>query len=430
VTVTVIGLGKIGLPLAVHFAKQGENVLGVDQNSETVSLINSAQEPFPGEENLQRYLQEVIQSGKLKAYTNTEECVAESNVVVVVVPLFIDSDAIPDFKSIDSATEAIAKGIKRGTLVCYETTLPVGTTRDRFTRKIEEISGLKVGIDFFVVFSPERVLTGRVFQDLGKYPKLVGGVTDACAVMANNFYSRVLEFTLSPKPAQNNGVWVLDSAESAEFAKLAETTYRDVNIALANQFAIYADQIGVDIYQVIEAANSQPYSLIHQPGISVGGHCIPIYPKFLLQKYPGATIVKAAREQNERMPKYITEIAFRSLKEIENPKVAILGLSYRSGVKETYNSGAILVAEEIKLLGGRVSIYDPLYTTSEIEKLGLESFNPDTDQVDCIIIHNQDLEYIEIVKSLAPFTKVIVDGRNLLKGEKISTKIISFGGGR
>ena len=429
-TVTVIGLGKIGLPLAVHFAKQGENVLGVDQNSETVSLINSAQEPFPGEENLQRYLQEVIQSGKLKAYTNTEECVAESNVVVVVVPLFIDSDAIPDFKSIDSATEAIAKGIKRGTLVCYETTLPVGTTRDRFTRKIEEISGLKVGIDFFVVFSPERVLTGRVFQDLGKYPKLVGGVTDACAVMANNFYSRVLEFTLSPKPAQNNGVWVLDSAESAEFAKLAETTYRDVNIALANQFAIYADQIGVDIYQVIEAANSQPYSLIHQPGISVGGHCIPIYPKFLLQKYPGATIVKAAREQNERMPKYITEIAFRSLKEIENPKVAILGLSYRSGVKETYNSGAILVAEEIKLLGGRVSIYDPLYTTSEIEKLGLESFNPDTDQVDCIIIHNQDLEYIEIVKSLAPFTKVIVDGRNLLKGEKISTKIISFGGGR
>lgn len=428
-TVTVIGLGKIGLPLAVHFAKQGENVLGVDKNTETVNLVNSSQEPFPGEENLQAYLQEVVQSGKLKAHTNTEECVAESNVIVVVVPLFIGSDSKADFRSIDSATEEIAKGIKRGTLVCYETTLPVGTTRDRFTRKIEGISGLKVGIDFFVVFSPERVLTGRVFQDLGKYPKLVGGVTDACAIAAKNFYSRVLEFTSSPNSPHENGVWVLNSAESAEYAKLAETTYRDVNIALANQFAIYADQIGVDIYQVIEAANSQPYSFIHQPGISVGGHCIPIYPKFFLEKYPGATIVKAAREQNEKMPKYITEVAFRSLKEIENPKIAILGLSYRSGVKETYNSGAILVAEEIQLMGGQALIYDPLYSATEIEKLGLEPFTPGTDHVDCIIIHNQDLEFIEIVKSLAPDTKLIIDGRNLLKGEIISAEVISFGKG-
>jgi nucleotide sugar dehydrogenase len=427
VTVTVIGLGKIGLPLAVHFAKQGEKVLGVDQNLETVNLINSAQEPFPGEENLQIFLQDVIQSGKLKAYTNTEQCVAESNVIVVVVPLFIGSDSRPDFRSIDSATEEIAKGIKRGSLVCYETTLPVGTTRDRFTRKIEEISGLKVGIDFFVVFSPERVLTGRVFRDLGKYPKLVGGVTDACASMAKSFYSRVLEFTSHPDSSPKNGVWVLESAESAEFAKLAETTYRDVNIALANQFAIYADSIGVDIYQVIDAANSQPYSLIHQPGISVGGHCIPIYPKFLLEKYPGATVVKAAREQNEGMPKYLTEVAFRSMKEIENPKVAILGLSYRSGVKETYNSGAIVIAQEIKLRGGQVSIYDPLYTPSETEKLGLQYFNPKTDRVDCLIIHNQDLDYIQIVKDLAPHTKLIIDGRNLLKKEKLSSQVISFG---
>lgn len=268
--VTVVGLGKIGLPLAVQFAKKGKVVLGADINPKTVELINNGIEPFPEEENLKEYLAEVVASGNLRASINTAECVAQSNVVVVVVPLFVDTTAEPDFTAMDAATEEIAKGLQKGSLVAYETTLPIGTTRNRFTIKLEEISGLKVGQDFYVVFSPERVLTGRVFSDLRKYPKIVGGVTDLCAVKGAEFYESVIDFDVRSDLPKPNGVWKLGSCESAEFVKLAETTYRDVNIGLANQFAKYADKLNLSIHDVIDAANSQPYSHIHQPGVAVG----------------------------------------------------------------------------------------------------------------------------------------------------------------
>ncbi len=182
----------------------------------------------------------------------------------------------------------------------YETTLPVGTTRDRWKPMLEKGSGLVEGTDFHLVFSPERVLTGRVFADLRKYPKLIGGLSAAGAARATEFYEAVLDFDERPDLARANGVWDLGSAEAAELAKLAETTYRDVNIGLANQFARFAATAGIDVYQVIEASNSQPYSHIHQPGIAVGGHCIPVYPRLYLWNDPEATVVRAARAGQRR----------------------------------------------------------------------------------------------------------------------------------
>jgi nucleotide sugar dehydrogenase len=298
--ITLVALGKIGLPLAVQFAKKGHHVIGCDVNQKTVDLVNAGIEPFPGEDHLAQYLKEVLTSGHLHATIDTAAAVSQSDVVVVVVPLFVDNDGIPNFGWMDAATENIGKGLKPGTLVSYETTLPVGTTRNRFAPALEKISGLKAGIDFDLVFSPERVLTGRISADLRKYPKLVGGINEISTAAGIKFYEEVLDFDDRPDLTQANGVWDLGTSEAAEMAKLAETTYRDVNIALANQFAIFAEGANIDIAKVIAASNSQPFSHIHQPGIAVGGHCIPIYPRFYLWNHPETTVVRESLDSGDR----------------------------------------------------------------------------------------------------------------------------------
>lgn len=424
-TVTVVGLGKIGLPLAVQFAKMGKVVFGADINPDTVDFVNRGIEPFPEEENLQEFLSEVVSSGSLTASTNTTECVAQSNVVVVVVPLFVDNNAEPDFRSMDAATVEIAKGLNKGTLVAYETTLPVGTTRNRFTKKLEEISGLKVGQDFHVVFSPERVLTGRVFSDLRKYPKILGGVTQLCASRGQDFYSGVIEFDSRPDLPRPNGVWVLNSAEAAEFVKLAETTYRDVNIGLANQFAKFADSNSLNVYDVIEAANSQPYSNIHQPGIAVGGHCIPVYPQFYLWGDPSASIVSEARKTNSGMPKYAMDLAAHKLASFEGKEILILGLAYRAGVKEDAFSGALDLLNLSDQMGCITYVHDWMYSPSELISRGMRPLAPENyESISLLIIQNADIKNIQTLAFSFPNCELILDGRNLLaKNENAATAI-------
>ena len=190
-------------------------------------------------------LAQFVPAGVLRATTDYADAVPAADAVVLVVPLFVDEEARPDFRSLDAATEELAAHLTPGTLVSYETTLPVGTTRDRWKPMLEKGSGLAEGIDFHVVFSPERVLTGRVFADLRKYPKLVGGLSAAGAELAAAFYAAVLDFDERTDLPRPNGVWDLGSVEASELAKLAETTYRDVNIGLANQFAQFAGATGV-----------------------------------------------------------------------------------------------------------------------------------------------------------------------------------------
>ena len=235
--IAVVGMGKIGLPLAVHYARRGHSVVGVDVNPQTVARINGGEEPFPGEAHLAEYLPPLISSGVLRATTNYAEAIPGADAVVMVVPLVVDAESRPDFTIMDAATRSMAAHLSPGTLVSYETTLPVGTTRGRYKPLIEEVSGLVEGRDFDVVFSPERVLTGRVFADLARYPKLVGGLSEVGEARGVRFYEAVLSFDQRDDLPRPNGVWPMGSAEAAEMAKLAETTYRDVNIGLANQFA-------------------------------------------------------------------------------------------------------------------------------------------------------------------------------------------------
>ncbi|WP_030482960.1 nucleotide sugar dehydrogenase [Nocardioides aequoreus] len=412
-TIAVVGLGKIGLPLAAQFADRGHRVVGIDVNPSTVESVNSGEVPFPGEAHLGEYLTRLVASGDLRATTDYGDAVPQADVVVVVVPLFVDADGAPDFGWMDSATQSLGEHLRRDTVVIYETTLPVGTTRTRWKPMLEKISNLVEGEDFHLVFSPERVLTGRVFADLRKYPKLVGGLTEAGARAAVDFYEAVLEFDDRPDLARPNGVWDLGSAEAAEMAKLAETTYRDVNIGLANQFAVFAEKAGVDVYQVIEACNSQPYSHIHRPGISVGGHCIPVYPRLYLSNDPSATVVSTAREANRRMPRHAVDVLESSFGDLAGSRVAVLGAAYRGGVKETAFSGVFDLVDELRRRGAVVTVHDPLYTDDELGTLGFVPHHLG-EQVDAAVVHTDHDDYRRLTAGDLPGARAVFDGRDMV----------------
>ena len=411
--ITVVGLGKIGLPLAVQFASKGHHVVGADVNPGVVEQVNAGQEPFPGEAHLAEKLAELVPAGNLQATTDTAAAVAQSDAVVVVVPLFVDADGIPDFGWMTSATQEIARGLKPGTLVSYETTLPVGTTRGRWKPMLEEGSGLTEGTDFHLVFSPERVLTGRVFADLRKYPKLIGALSPEGAARAGEFYEAVLDFDERPDLPRGNGVWDLGTAEAAELAKLAETTYRDVNIGLANQFGRFAAANGIDVYQVIEASNSQPYSHIHRPGIAVGGHCIPVYPRLYLWTDPDASVVRAAREANAAMPVYTVGLAQGAVGELTGKKVAVLGAAYRGGVKETAFSGVFPTVDALREHGAQVAVHDPMYSDDEIAGFGWDAYHLG-DDVDVVILQADHAQYKELSAGDFPGVQAVIDGRRVL----------------
>jgi len=414
--ITVVALGKIGLPLAVQFASKGHRVLGADVNAATVDLVNAGTEPFPGEAHLQELLGRVVADGLLTATVDTSSAVAESDAVVVVVPLFVDAEGTPDFGWMDEATKSIAAGLRPGTLVSYETTLPVGTTRDRWLPMLEAGSGLVAGRDFTLVFSPERVLTGRVFADLRRYPKLVGGIDDASAAAGVAFYTSVLDFDERPDLPAGNGVWDLGSAEAAELAKLAETTYRDVNIGLANQFGRFAAEHGIDIHRVIDASNSQPFSHIHRPGIAVGGHCIPVYPRLYLWRDPSATVVRAAREANAGMPEYAVGLLDGMLDGVSGRRVVVLGAAYRGEVKETAFSGVFDTVRSLTQRGAEVLVHDPMYTDAELAALGFTAYHLG-EPVDAAVIQADHAMYRELAPSDLPGVQALVDGRNITSAQ-------------
>ena len=410
--IAVVATGKIGLPLATQYASMGHEVVGVDVNAALVDAINRGVEPFPGEAGMAEKLAEQVPAGKLRATTDYADAIPGADAIVIVVPLLVDEETWqPDFAWMDAATRSLAEHLTPGTLVSYETTLPVGTLRGRWKPLIEEVSGLEEGNDFHLVFSPERVLTGRVYADLKKYPKLVGGLSEAGTKKAIEFYESVLTFDERDDLPRPNGVWDMGTAEAAEMAKLAETTYRDVNIGLANQFARFADTAGIDVYKVIEACNSQPFSHIHRPGIAVGGHCIPVYPRLYLSTDPDADIVRTARNYNATMPAYVVDRVQQVIGDLSGQRVVVLGAAYRGGVKETAVSGVFPTVEELTARGAVVTVHDPLFSDDELGTYGFTAHQIG-DPVDVAILQADHAEYRELGPADFPGIKLLADGRN------------------
>ncbi|MFA6318967.1 MAG: nucleotide sugar dehydrogenase, partial [Elusimicrobiota bacterium] len=424
--VVVVGAGKMGLPLAAAFASSGCRVTACDTNPEVVRSINegrcSMEEP-----GLPELIETAARRGLLDATSSTAEAVKTADVVVVIVPVVLTPEREADLSRMEAATREVAKGLKQGAMVCFETTLPVGTTR-RVLTPILESGGLKAGKDFDVVFSPERVKSGSVLSQLKRNPKVVGGLTPQATERAARFYSETLGCPVS----------CMESAEAAELTKLAGMLYRDVNIALANELAAYAAREGVDFGPVLEAANTDGESGLLLPGIGVGGHCTPIYPYFLTRaaRRQGLrmSLAEDARRANDEAPARALARVEAHWGPLKGRRVLILGLAFRPQVKEQICSPAYLLRDEAARLGAEVLVHDSLYTDEEIKALGFTpsplECNP-TAEVVVLNTAHRAFENLDFSKLAGQGVKVIVDGRNLWTAEAVrKAGLAYFGIGR
>jgi UDP-N-acetyl-D-glucosamine dehydrogenase len=406
--IAVVGLGHIGLPLAVQYASRGHDVLGIDVARPIVEALNRGESPHRDEQALIERVPQLVADGRLQAATWDEtDSIRDAEAVVVIVPVVVDAERRIDYAPIDAATRDIAARIGPGTLVVYETTLPVGTTRGRFAPVLAEGSGLALDDDLFVAFSPERVLVGRVFLDLRRYPKIVGGTSEESTRRAVDFYRAVLD--------EGTEVWQVTNAETAEMTKLAETTYRDVNIAYANELARYAARRDIDVTEVIGAANSQPYSHIHQPGVGVGGHCIPVYPHFLFNDDPELRIPPLARQINESMSAFAVDGIEDRIGSLEGQPVVVLGVAYRGDVREDAFSSAFRLRDELQVAGARVYAHDPYFDDDHLRVLGFEPYDLERPaEVRVAILQAAHAAYADLDPAALPGLELFVDGRNAL----------------
>ena len=411
--IALIGAGKMGLPLACVFADRGGQVIACDANPEVVQAINSGRSPIdePGIEDI---LQRAVRAGRLSATADTSAAVARSEAVVVIVPVLLTPEKKADTRIIESVTRQIARGLRRGTMVSYETTLPIGGTRALLP--ILESGGLRGGRDFDLVFSPERVKSRLVIERLTKNPKIVGGLTPEAAARAAAFYGEYLG-----APVINVG-----TLETAEMVKLAGMVYRDVNIALANELARYCEAAGIDFPTVVQAANNDGEANLLQAGIGVGGHCTPVYPHFLFQQSEKlgvrAELAELGRAVNDRQPGKVLDRLEREWQPLRGKRALILGLGFRPQVKEDACSPAYTLAAELARRGAQAELHDPLYAAEEIRKRG---FNPapitQSPIADLFILNTAHAQYadLDFGKLAALGLKAVLDGRNLWKAEQI-----------
>ncbi|WP_376794700.1 nucleotide sugar dehydrogenase [Thermogemmatispora sp.] len=436
-TVAVVGLGKIGLPLAVQYARHGWQVIGCDVNPDVVEQINAGRSHVHEESGLEEAVARLVREGQLRATGDTAAAVRQARAVVVIVPVLIDEAHRANFAALDAATRAIGRGLQPETLVLYETTLPVGTTARRLAPLLEGESGLQAGADFWLAYSPERVSSGTIFRDLRLYPKVVGGINPLSTEMAVAFYRSVLD---------TSEIITMPSTDDAEFVKLIETTYRDVNIALANEFARFADAHGLDVQAAIAAANSQPYSHIHSPSVGVGGHCIPVYPYFLLaaagaaeasEQAAGTTpllqLPRQARAINDSMAAYAVQRLEMALGSLRGQTVLIMGIAYRGDVRELAFSSAALLRTALQERGARVLADDPLFSPAEIRAAGYTPFSPSAAaEVNAIILQAAHTAYRSFDFGLFTRCRVVLDGRLALQRSEIEAlgmRYIAIGDG-
>ncbi len=434
-TVAVVGLGKIGLPLAIQYIRHGWRVIGCDVNASVVEMINAGVSHVQEEPELLAMVADAVEEGLLTATVDTARAVWQAQVVVVIVPVAVDAQHRADFRAIDAATSAIGRGLQPGTLVVYETTLPVGTTAHRFAPMLEKASMLVAGRDFHLAYSPERVSSGSIFRDLSTYPKVVGGINEESLSVAIAFYQSVLD----------TSIIAMSSTDEAEFVKLIETTYRDVNIALANEFACFADTHGLNVAAAIQAANTQPYSHIHTPGVGVGGHCIPVYPYFLLAGIeeagrpdePGGPDKRAipsllqlprhAREINDSMAEYAVRRIEAMTGSLAGQCVLVLGVAYRGNVREVAFSSARLLQEALLKRGATVYADDPLFSDDELSAMGYTPLHAgDEDAISAIVLQANHRAYQALDFRRFPRCRVLLDGRRVLERARVEAAGICY----
>lgn len=350
--ICIIGLGYIGLPTASMFASAGIDVVGVDNNPEVlVSLISGKVHIV--EPGLQEVFTHGLKSGKL--HVSNHPVPADAFIIAVPTPFYGDKKA--DLSYVRSAAESIIPVFQKGNLVVLESTSPPQTTQ-QVVLPILEKSGLKAGQDFSLAYSPERVLPGFILKELVENSRVIGGIDHASAEAGKELYSSFVKGT----------IYLTDST-TAEMVKLMENTYRDVNIAIANEFSRLADRFGVDIWEAIEIANKHPRVKILNPGPGVGGHCISVDPWFFVEAAPDLTpLISTARKVNDSQPEFVIALLDRVLNGVRGKKIAVLGLAYKPDVDDMRESPAVEIAHRLQQSGSEVTAYEPYKANAKIPR--------------------------------------------------------------
>lgn len=418
--VGILGLGYVGLPLAVVFAEAGFNVTGIDPVEEKVSLINQGKSYVL--DVTSDKVKHLVESGKLRA-TSDFSAIDQLDAISICVPTPLRKTGDPDLSFIVSAAESLSAHLHPGMVIVLESTTYPGTTRELILPKLEA-GGLQVGKDIFLAFSPERVDPGREDWTTINTPKVLGGVTPACLEVAQAWYAAALQKVVP-----------VSSAEVAEMAKLLENTFRMINIGLVNEMAIMCDRLGIDIWEVIDAAATKPFGFMKfQPGPGLGGHCIPIDPLYLSWKLKSvnysARFIDLASEINTGMPRFavskVQDALNKQRKPLNGSKVLVLGAAYKPDIDDLRESPALDVIHLLMQKGTQVQYHDPRIKTIAHEEWALTSVSDlerEVKQADCVVIitNHSSYDYPAILRD----AKLIVDTRNALgEAGRISDKVV------
>jgi len=429
-TIGVYGLGWMGLPIACLFAEAGANVIGVDVNRYVVETVNGGRSHVE-EPELQKLLKKHVKAKRLVATDNVGEAAFKSDVIVIVVPTLIDGRKVPDYSAVGKVCKSIGLRLRKGCLVIFESTVGPGTTEGLVKKTIERASGLKAGSDFGLAYSPIRASAGSVLRDVQSYPRVIAGLNEDSLKAT----SAVLSTIITGKLIE------VQDVKTAEAVKLFENVYRDVNIALANELAIFCERAGIDFEEAKEIANTQPFSHIHTSSIGVGGHCIPQNPYFLIEEADSVgvklALSKAARKINDEMPKHAVDLVIGGLrarrKTLRRARIAVLGVSYKANVKEARASPVHQVIRMLMKKGAKVVVYDPYFSADEIREMGYNSADSlwqAVDSVDCVFFAVAHAKFRSLeIDDIGRFVKkpiLLVDGCHILDFKDVKRKWVVY----
>jgi len=402
--VCILGMGYIGMPTACMLANNGYEVIGVEIDSEIINKLNSGKLHID-EPDLEEMFLKAYKDKKIKVMAELEK----SDVYIIAVQTPLNNQRKADLSHVISATNMIKDYISNGCLVILESTSPPGTTRNIIGDIIYRSTGLKAGRDYYLAFCPERVLPGKIVYELVNNDRIIGGINEESAKKAEILYKSFVK-----------GKIITTTLEIAEFVKLAENTFRDINIAFSNELAIICEKYGINVWEVIQFANLHPRVNILNPGPGVGGHCIPIDPWFILENVDVKdTLIEKSRHINDNVPFRISDKIADILIGYKKPKVTIFGVSYKENIGDTRKSPAIVIYNELTKKGINVSAYDPLVSKFEYLLFGLEDSLKDSDLLLLFVGHEKFKEIsLEKISRLMR-NKNIFDTRNFFDQKNV-----------
>jgi len=405
----VVGLGYVGLPLAVEFAKAGFNVSGIEVDDNKITAINNGNNYIPDVDN--SLLENLVKQGKLLA-TNDTSIISKLDAISICVPTPLSKVNEPDVSYIINSVNAIKEYLHKDFLIILESTTYPGTTKEVILSKMEE-TGLIAGEDYYLCFSPERIDPGNETYNISNTPKVIGGVTNECTKVGQLLYSQIVEDVIA-----------VSSPETAEMVKLLENTFRSINIGLANEVAIMCEKLGIDVWEVINAASTKPYGFMKfTPGPGLGGHCIPIDPLYLSWKMKNLNynpkFIELASEINASMPKHVIDTLIKALnsnqKKLENSKILLLGMAYKKDINDIRESPSLDILYLLNKNNSEVEYFDPYvpnFVFDDRKNTSLENLNSEVlKRFDGVIIltDHSNVDY-ELIKNNA---SLIIDTRNV-----------------